>query len=196
MIVKQNTVSAYHIANNEVQYNPQRKNNFMLIIRGLENLKRVGAAADSTTNLIENGQEEIKLALKTCDVPQFTNDSITINRGNSQIKFAGKPTFDDIQFSAYDYIGSNVKDTLLAWQQLCYNSTYDYIGRANSYKKQCVLYEYTPDWEPVRYWNIKGAFPTRVEIDDFDMSSSDEVMVNVTLSIDWAEMHLPDDAVV
>ena len=37
---------AYHIANNTVEYNPQRKSNFTLVVTGLDNLPRVGSAED------------------------------------------------------------------------------------------------------------------------------------------------------
>ena len=148
---------AYHIANNTVEYNPQRKSNFTLVVTGLDNLPRVGSAEDDTENRISDAQNQIIIALKSCDVPKVAIGKSEIKRGNSTIKFAGKPTFDDISFSAYDYIGSDVKDTLLGWQNLAYNSRYDYIGNASSYKKACQLIEYTPDAKMVGYWDMTGS---------------------------------------
>ena len=57
---------AYHIANNQVEYNPQRKNNFTLVVQGLTNLKRVGAAEGTTDpkEIIADGQKELILGLK------------------------------------------------------------------------------------------------------------------------------------
>lgn len=184
---------AYHIANNTVEYNPQRKSNFTLIVTGLDNLARVGSAEDDTSNRITDAQNQIMIALKSCDVPKVSIGKSEIKRGNSTIKFAGKPTFDDISFSAYDYIGSDVKDVLMAWQNLAYNSRYDYIGNASSYKKSCQLIEYTPDAQMVRYWDITGAWLSNVETDSFDVDSDDVVTVKGTLVFDWAEMHLPDE---
>ena len=34
---------AYHIANNKVEYNPQRKSNFTLIVNGLDDIKKIVA---------------------------------------------------------------------------------------------------------------------------------------------------------
>lgn len=186
---------AYHIANNKVEYNPQRKDNFTLVIMDIDDLLRVGSRDASTDakDIITGGQEQIMLALKSCSTPKVSQGEITVNRGNSVIKFAGKPTFEDMTISAYDYIGSNVKDVLLAWQQLSYNSKYDYIGNAGNYKKNCQLLQLTPDGELVRYWDIKGAWLKGVTPGDFDYTQDDIQTVDATIAIDWAEMRLPDD---
>ena len=185
------TKGAYHISNNTVEYNPQRKNNFTLIIQGLDNLPRVGSVDSSLGDL---GEADI---IRTGDVPQFTQSPINVNRGNSTIKFPGKPSFNDINIEAYDYIGSNVKDTLLAWQNLCWNSKYDYVGNAWSYKKDCQLLQLTPTGDIVRYWDIKGAWIQSVQPGNFSVDDGDAAQtVSATITYDWAEMHLPDDALI
>jgi hypothetical protein len=98
-----------------------------------------------------------------------------------------------MNISAYDLMGSNIKDTLYAWQNLCYNRRYDYVGNKSSYKKNCTLYEYTPDGDVVRYWELEGVWPTTVTVSDFDTTSGEVAMINATLSVDRAELHLPDE---
>ena len=193
------TRGAYHISNNTVEYNPQRKNNFTLIVNGLNNLPRVGSVDSSLGDLgvndyIEDGQNQLILALKSSDTPQVTQNPITINRGNSTIKFAGKPSFNDINIEAYDFIGSNVKDTLLAWQNLSYNTKYDYVGNAWSYKKDCQLLQLDPVGNLIRYWEIKGAWLQSVTPGNFSVDDGDTAQtVSATISYDWAELHLPDE---
>lgn len=193
------TRGAYHISNNTVEYNPQRKNNFTLIVNGLNNLPRVGSVDSSLGDLgvndyIEDGQSQLILALRTCDTPQVTQNPIPINRGNSTIKFAGKPSFNDINIEAYDFIGSNVKDTLLAWQNLSYNTKYDYVGNAWSYKKDCQLLQLDPVGNLIRYWEIKGAWLQSVTPGNFSVDDGDTAQtVSATISYDWAELHLPDE---
>ena len=193
------TRGAYHISNNTVEYNPQRKNNFTLIVNNLNNLPRVGSVDSSLWDLVVNdyikdGQNQLILALKTCDTPQVTQNPITINRGNSTIKFAGKPSFNDINIEAYDFIGSNVKDTLLAWQNLSYNTKYDYVGNAWSYKKDCQLLQLDPVGNLIRYWEIKGAWLQSVTPGNFSVDDGDTAQtVSATISYDWAELHLPDE---
>ncbi len=192
-----NNPSAYHISQNKVEYNPQRKNNFILVVNFEDDLPRVGSD-DGTTNSEDiisasEAQNQVILTLRSCTTPNVTLGNLPVNRGNSVIKFAGKPEFGDITFEAYDYIGANIKDTLLAWQNLAYNSKYDYIGNARGYKKHCQLIQQTPNGTMVRYWDIEGAWPKSVEPGDYDYTSEDQQTVSCTLSIDWAEMHTPED---
>lgn len=193
----ENNFGAYNIANNTVEYNPQRVNNFNLVVEDIDGVLRTGSIAESTddADVLKNAQQEIMIGLKSCDVPSASQGKIVIQKGNSQIKFPGKPEFSDIQLTAYDFIGSNVKDTFYAWQNLCYNRRYDAIGNKSAYKKNCVLYEYEPGREGrvVRYWEIKGAWPTTVTVTGKDATSDAAAEVSVTLSIDWAEMHTPDE---
>lgn len=185
---------AYHISNNTVEYNPVRRSNFSLVVPGLKNILRVGAADGSTdaADIIADGQAELILALKSCDIPSVEISKTEINRGNSKIKFAGKPTFSDISIEAYDYIGADVKDTLLAWQNLSYNTRYDYVASARKYKFDCTLYEYTPDYEEIRHWDIKGAWVNQVTQDGFSADDDGVMTVKATLVVDWFEMHMPD----
>lgn len=193
------TRGAYHISNNTVEYNPQRKNNFNLIINGLGDLPRVYSIDQSMGDLgdvdiIRNGQEQVSLSLRSCTTPVVTQNPIEINRGNSTIKFAGKPTFNTITIEAYDYIGSDAKDTLLAWQYLSYNGRYDYVGSAWNYKKDCQLLQLTPDGTLVRYWDIKGAWVQSVTPGDFNMDSGDEPQTwQAELVYDFATMRLSDE---
>lgn len=193
-----NNYSAFHIAQNKVEYNPQRKDNFMLIVDFGDDMLRVGAREGSTDaqDIIKalDAQNQLILTLKSCSTPKVNQSTININRGNSVIKFAGKPTFSDMTFEAYDYIGSFVKDALLAWQNQSYNTTYDYIGNAKTYKKHAQLLQLTPNGTLVRYWDIEGMWLTEVTPGDYDFSQDSEQSVSCTASIDWAEMHLPDNA--
>ena len=196
------SLGAYHISNNTVEYNPQRKSNFTLIISGLPtaleqkygkgNIPRVGSNEADTTNVISNWQNEIIIALKECDVPGFSQSKIEIKRGNSTIKFPGKPEFKDINLSAYDFMGSNTKDALLAWQQLSYNSQGDFIGEKSTYKLDCTLYEYTPAGKEVRHWDIKGAWLSEVNIDSFSSEDDGVVTISATMVYDWSEIALRD----
>ena len=190
----------YTRGNSGTEYNPQRKNNFTLIVNGLGNdLLRVGTV-DSTqgsitdADKIVNGQEQLILALKSSDTPVLTQSPIEIGRMNSTIKFAGKPSFNTLNMEFYDYIGSEVKDTLYAWQNLQYNYRYDYVGGSSSYKKDCQLLQLTPDGTLVRYWDIKGAWLQSVTPGSYSMDDGDTAQtVSAELVYDWAQLHLPDD---
>ncbi len=195
-----NNYSAYHISQNTVEYNPQRKNNFMLIVDFSDDMLRVGSDENSTevSDIITalDAQKQLILSLRTCSTPKVSQGKLTISRGNSVIKFAGKPEFADLTFEVYDYIGGQVKDALLAWQNLSYNSKYDYIGTARRYKKHAQLLQLTPDGTLVRYWEIEGMWLTEVTPGDYDYTADDVQTVSCTAAIDWAEMHMPDEMTV
>lgn len=195
-----NNYSAYHISQNSVEYNPQRKNNFMLIVDFNDDMPRVGTDVNSTepADIISalDAQNQLILSLRTCDTPHVTQNAISISRGNSVIKFAGKPEFADMNFEVNDYIGGQIKDALLAWQNLSYNSKYDYIGTARRYKKHAQLLQLTPDGALVRYWEIEGMWLRDVAPGNFDYSADDVQTISCAASIDWAEMHMPDELTV
>lgn len=189
---------AYHISNNATEYNPQRKNNFTLIIQGIDTLPRVDSVDTDVNNLpdssiVAGGQEQIALALKSSDVPNFSQSEISINRGNSTIKFAGKPSFNTLNIEVYDFIGSNAKDVLYAWQYQQYNSRYDFVGGARSYKKNCQLLQLTPDGDLVRYWEIKGAWLKSVSVGSFSYTDDDIQTISAELVYDWATMKMPSE---
>ena len=84
----------------------------------------------------------------------------------------------------------------LEWCTYCYNSKYDYIGNARSYKKDCQLLQLTPVGDIVRYWNIKGAWVSNVAPGNFSVDDGDSAQtVTATLKYDWAEIALPDDLI-
>lgn len=192
-----NNYSAYHISQNKVEYNPQRKDNFTLIVDFNDDMLRAGATEGSTADrdIIRalDAQNQLILTLKSCDIPNVSQGTVEISRGNSKIKFAGKPTFSDMSFTVYDYIGSNVKDALIAWQNLSYNSRYDYVGNAASYKKHAQLLQLTPNGTVVRYYDIEGMWLTAVNPEGFDYTTDGEQSISCTASIDWAQLGIPDN---
>ena len=119
-------------------------------------------------------------------VPHFTQEPISINRGNSQIKFAGKPSFGDTSITVIDYIGANTKDILMSWQNLSYNVQTQKVGLASDYKKDCYLIERTPDGQKVRQWILKGCWISGLSDSPYSYDSSDANKITVTIQYDYA----------
>lgn len=136
---------AYHLADNLELYEVQRDNNFEFIATGLEDLTRVDSNAT-----ISNAQDTLKFSVVSASIPMFSQQVIEIKRGNTTMKAAGVPTFEDGQVVVNDYIGADTKSALMAWQQLSYNAKTERVGRMAAYKKTCFLMEYTPDYKLVR----------------------------------------------
>ena len=180
---------AYYLADTKEMsqyFEPQRANTFKFVVNDLNiDLTSFGHAAYGYA--VKNAAQNLELAVKSSSVPHFDINPITINRGNSQMKFAGKPTFKDGQITIHDYIGAYAKDVLLAWQRQAYEVRTQKVGLAKDYKREGALYELTPDFQIVREWQLHGCWISSVSEGNYDYSSDEAKTVDATLVFDYAE---------
>lgn len=141
----------YHLADNPKSYQPIRTNNFRFLVSGLDNLLRVAGDANDANDYIANGQEVIDFSVVSFTVPDFQQQSIDINRGNSTVHYAGKASFNTGSLVINDFAGADGKSVLRAWQALSYNVVDDTIPSSDVYKKDAVVLEYLPDNTLVNY---------------------------------------------
>lgn len=216
-----NKLGTYHISSDLQNYETARSNFFSLIIEGLNDLlyPEFSYNGENTTNQYVTGGENvkkklakdvIKLSINKAFVPHFSLGVIPIQRGNSVVKFADTPTWDDNKTLEFqDFVGLETKTVLMAWQALAYDVMTDTQGRAGDYtltingnqvarqgyKKNCVLVEYTPDFQVVRYWNLIGCWISAISEADFDVTSGGNGgrQITCTFQYDRAEMHMNDD---
>lgn len=196
-----NTVSTvphgtYHMADNPAMYEPQRLNNFEFMVTGLgSKLLKSGyntetAALTPNNAYIKNPEAVIRLSVKSMFVPHFSQNPIEIKRGNSTLKYAGTPTFGDGSLTINDYIGTDAKMALMAWQNQSYNVTTEKVGLAKDYKHDCYLLEYTPDFQLVRTWKLYGCWISGLQEQTFDYDSQNGVN-NITATIQY-DKAMPD----
>lgn len=188
-----NQYGAYHLSDNADLYEVMRDNNFEFIVTDIDNLVRVGGDATDSNDIITNAQNTLKFSVNRASIPMFTQDIITINRGNSVMKAAGKPNFADGSIEVHDYIGADTKSVLMAWQNLSYNVLTERVGRMSDYKKTCYLIEYTPDYRIVRTWKIYGAWVSGLSEGEFNMDDGNKKTITATITFDKAVMELPDE---
>ena len=212
-----NKLGTYHISSDLQNYETARSNFFSLIIENLDELlypefSYTGENPDSnyvTGETKGKGKlkagEVLKLSINKAFVPHFTLGVIPIQRGNSVVKFADTPTWDGNKTLEFqDFVGLQTKTVLMAWQALAYDVMNDTQGRAGNYtingvtrqgyKKDCTLVEYTPDFQVVRYWILKGCWISSIQESDFDVTNSGGGrQITCTFEYDRAEMHMNDD---
>lgn len=188
-------LGTYHIAADLRNYEQARSNFFTFIVNDLDNITRASydpEVGDPTDlDIIPNAQEVLKLSVDASSVPHYTLGTGQIRRGNSVIKYATVPSWDDGQLVVRDYVGIDTKSVLMAWQALAYNVNNDKGGRMADYKKTCTLIEYTQDFVEVRRWIIYGCFITALQEDQFDVTADGERKITCTVPYDRAEMVLP-----
>lgn len=189
-----NNYGAYHYSDNPALYEPQRTNNFTFVVSDIDGILRSAPSSYSENNRrISNAQSVLYYSVSAVSVPHFTQQAIPIRRGNTSIKVAGVPEFAGGQLNVHDFIGSDAKSVLMAWQALAYDVETEAVGRMADYKKDCTLIEYTPDYkEVVRYYDLKGCWVSGISEDNRDYNQNGASMVNATIEYDRGIMRLPE----
>ena len=184
----------YHLADNPNLYEIQRSNNFEFIVTNIDGIRRAGLTDDdnSTNATIPNAQEIIRLSVVSAEIPHFTQRPIEVKRGNSTLKYAGVPEFSDGRIVVNDYIGANTLEALQAWQNLSYNVRTEKVGLASDYKKDCMLVEYSPDYQPVRRFKLHGCWISSLSEDPLTNENNTKHTITATITFDRAEIDTTD----
>ena len=201
-----NMTGSYHLAGNPELYELQRSNNFEFVVTGLGTMLtkdgrvntsfyRSGVTTNDDKTALDaaDAEDVIRLSVEKSSVPTFKQDVLEIRRGNSVMKFAGKPNFDNGSLTVRDFIGADTKSALMAWQNLSYNVVTQKVGQMKDYKKDCYLMEYTPDGQLVRTWTLKGCWISELSMGEFDQESMEKKTIVASIPYDYAIMELPDE---
>jgi len=76
----------------------------------------------------------------------------------------------------------------MEWVRLSHESMTGRRGYAEWYKKDVTLALLDPPGGVCEEWVLKGAFITTANFQDLDWSTSDVVMVELTLAYDYAQL--------
>lgn len=183
----------YHMIDdrNPGLYEIARSNNFEFIITGMNELLKAGARVDENTaqdsdRTTATSDDTVRLSVAQASVPNFTQEEIVIQRGNTKMYAAGVPTFEAGTLMVNDFVGLDTKSVLLAWQRLSYDATTERVGRMADYKKTCTLIEYTPDYQIVRKWRLDGCWCKGISESNFSMEDASKRMITATIRFDRA----------
>jgi len=179
----------YHLADNPNAYQPVRTNNFRFLVQGLEDLLRVGGDQLDANDYLQNGQEVLEFSVVKFDAPHFKQEDITISRGNSNLYFAGKASFEAGNLIINDFAGADGKSVLEAWQALSYDVVNDVIPSSSVYKKDAIVMEYLPDNTLLRYWELKGCWVKGITETGWDNESAGKKQVTANIRYDRAIPH-------
>ncbi len=189
-----NQIGTYHLADNPKLFEIQRSNNFEFIVTDINGILRAGATGTEKNAKINNAQEMLRLAVSKASVPEFSQEIVQVKRGNSTLKYAGVPTFQEGTLEFHDFIGADVSSILQAWQNLSYNVKTEKVGSLDvtNYKKNCYLIEYTPDFRKVRTWRLYGCWISSLKRGEYSNDTGDKHMITATIQYDRAEIDLSD----
>lgn len=187
-------------------WEPQRTNNFELIIEGLDILKTANygeTVADSMQKVDNvswnyddtqydekdiiyppNAPERIMLSVDSFTAPAIEIATITTNYGNNSIKWAGKPEFPNSTLVVNDYIGIQVERILASWFRCAYDFKSEKIGLAKHYKKTGYLAEYDPKGGTARVWRLDGLWLASFNLGEWSQAGNEQRKLNATLVYD------------
>lgn len=175
----------YHLADNPTLYEPQRSNNFEFVV-DLGDLIRAGYLGSESNAVITDAQSILRFSVTQTSVPHFQQNVIEIKRGNASMKFAGAITFGEGQLVINDYIGADSKAIIMAWQNLSGNVRTEKVGLASDYKKDAYLVEYTPEFQTVRRWVLKGCWISGISEDPYNSEQAEKRTITATIQYDRA----------
>ncbi len=168
------------IAHQSGGWEPQRTNNFALVITGL---------ADT---------EKLILCTKSVKIPPPTITKQTIKFYNDSVNYAGAlDTAGDMQIGFRDYLDIDTISVLSAWFKQVYNPETGGIGWASQYKKTAEVFLLPPGTPTAggvsaaafrnRVWKLQGVWPSALDYPELSMDGAGEqVVVTMTLAVDRA----------
>ena len=124
--------------------------------------------------------------IKTASRPTFTSEVVELDHINVKRKIKGKSTWDDVNITLYDPIVPSGAQQVMEWIRSSHESLTGRDGYAAFYKKDITFYILGPVGDKVEQWTLKGAFITSANFGDLDWSSNDPLMIELTLSYDYA----------
>lgn len=178
----------YRLADNPNLYEIQRSNNFEFVVTGMDDIIRAGMKESDANAKIANAQEVLRLSVSEAAVPHYTQNAIEVKRGNNSMFFAGVPTFDAGSFTYTDFIGADTISILMAWQNLSYNVDTEKVGLVTDYKKDAYLIEYTPDWQKVRQYVLKGCWVAGISEPNMSFEDNNKRTISATIRYDYAKL--------
>lgn len=162
-------------------WEPQRVNNFEVVIQDLDELVFAG---DSTPHKLGSVAERIMLSVDSFSAPTIEIAQITTQYANNSIKWAGKPEFQNSSIVINDYIGQRVEALLSAWFRCAYDFKTECIGLAKNYKKTAYLIEYAPDGSQARTWKLEGCWLASFQLGDWNQAGNEQRKLTATLVYD------------
>ena len=163
-------LDARHIANQQGDFAPQHQNNWMLEIAGL-----AGDAKDL-----------IVLSLQSGALPNESSDEVEIAYGNEKRYAAGQTTYETIPLVIRDWVDREVRKAVQDWRGLVYDPETGLVGLPSEYKKTADLILVASNNSVLRVCRLVGVWPQSVNGGTLDMTSSEQVLIEVNLRYDRA----------
>jgi hypothetical protein len=160
------TLGASHLASEGWEI--QRKNNFELTVPGVGESERA-----------------LALGVVSASLPTESNEVITVNYGNTNIKVAGTVSFEGGTLVVRDLIQKDMERIIDKWRALVHDKETKAIHLAPEYKRQARITQYAPDGSYERVWKLRGMWPSSVNYGE--LSNNDGSLKEITVTFQYDE---------
>lgn len=160
---------------------PLTTNNFEVRIYNMD-----GSAPTENSDLLTLSTDEVGEI-------QEEQDSIVVHYGNGLIKFPGKVTYSDVEWTLNCYCEPNVLESLRAWRQQIYNSNNEKMGVPSEYMKQVFFIKYDGQGNVKDVIRCPGTWIGALSNGPMNQTGGDIVKVKVPFVISKAIYMKPED---
>lgn len=158
---------------NTKEYQLQRKNHFEVQFQTNE-------ANDFTLDT------KMKFLVVSFPLPKEQTESTDVSYFNQTIKTAGKTSFSETTLVLRDTINYDTEAQFLKWRKKVYDPQTGTMGLAAEYKCKARVFEYTPNGEQARVWELVGCWPAGIDYGDLSYEDGGEKQLSVTIQYDFA----------
>ena len=139
-------------------------------------------------NVSSNGPERLAFCAHTSARPQITFNEVMQHRLNEQFYVAGKPTWNALPMSFYDFIQGtdSISHILWEWSNSVYNPVTGQMFFKTQYMTSATLAMLDPSGGVVQVWNLFYIWPQDVNWNDLSSEDDGPSEVNVTFRYDYA----------
>lgn len=143
------------------------------------------------------GEGNQSYLVRATDLPSLENNPVPVDTINAEYKIKGKSRWQDISVTFYDPIygspglnGDTGATRAHKWiTRDHHNSYFNVDGYMSTYKRKITLHYVSPQGFPTgEYWELSGAFFANLNWGSVDVSSDDLVLIEATISYDWAQL--------
>jgi hypothetical protein len=157
-------------------YQPQRKDNFAVLITGIQNV------------------DVVALSVSTFTIPELAIQQGKVKHFNETTFYAGsrKPT-DSGVMTVVDYIDKDLLAILIQWKRQVYNPNTGAIGWAANYKKRGEVILLPPGTNAAvpgavnaqgnRKWILEGVWPMSLKYDELNMEDEGTTPAKISLNL-------------
>ena len=124
--------------------------------------------------------------IKAMNRPTHESDEVVLEHMNVTRYVKGKGKWQQLQITLYDPIVPSASQAVMEWVRLGHESVTGRDGYSDFYKKDVTFNVLGPVGDKIEEWTLKGAYITDAQFGDLDFSSSERVVITLTLRYDYA----------